>query len=77
MRIENIKTYSFNELNNKAKHRVIYWLDECPLDYEDEEGKVQYQYFIDLEELDIEEHCEANNYRFDETGRPIHHLISK
>ena len=35
-----VNAYEFNELNQKAKNEVIYWLDQDPLDCEteDEQG---------------------------------------
>ena len=76
-----VNAYEFNELNQKAKNEVIYWLDQDPLDYEteDDEGDIikEYQYFSDMEDIDIIEHCEANEYLFNKYGECIHHLEIK
>lgn len=75
--IYQIQGYNFKQLSEKAKQRVIRWLDECPLDYQDENGVLHYQYFSDGSESDIEEHCEINGYIFNIFGEPIHHVIEK
>ena len=76
-----VNAYEFNELNQKAKNEVIYWLDQDPIDYEteDDEGDIikEYQYFSDMEDIDIIEHCEANEYLFNKYGECIHHLEIK
>ena len=75
MKLVKIQAYTFDELDAKGKANVIYWLDECPLDYEDENGIMQYQYFSDADESDISDHCEINGYIFNQYGKPIHQLI--
>tara|TARA_A100001201_G_scaffold32785_5_gene35278 strand:+ start:1332 stop:1580 length:249 start_codon:yes stop_codon:yes gene_type:complete len=81
MKIIKVNAYEFNELNQKAKNEVVNWLDQHPLDYEteDEQGNIikEYQYFYDMEEIDIIEHCEMNEYLFNKYGEPIHHLEIK
>lgn len=76
-----INAYEYNELNSDAKREVVYWLDHNPIDYEneDEQGNtiIEYQYFSDMEDIDIIEHCEANEYLFNKYGEPIHHLEIK
>ena len=76
-----VNAYEYNELSTDAKTKVIHWLDELPLDYEteDENGniKTEYEYFSDMEEEDIHEHCEANEYLFTKYGDRIHHLELK
>ena len=67
-----INIYSFDELSVEAKENVVYWLDFNPLEYETERGEMEYQYFIDMEECDIKEHCDINGYEFLECGRPTH-----
>ena len=73
--IYQVQGFTFKELNNKAKLKVINWLDEFPIDYEDEEGQIHYRYFSELEEIDIEDHCDVNGYIFNTYGEPIHHII--
>ena len=73
-----IGAYKFEELDNKARFKVLIWLDEWPLDYEDENGETEWEYFTEIYNQDpdyVIEHCEANEYLFDEYGNAIHHLI--
>jgi hypothetical protein len=70
-----IRAYRFQELGEKAQHKAIQWLDELPLEYEDDDGNIQFQYFYELELEDIKDHCKLNNYLFDFYGNPIHHLL--
>jgi len=76
-----VNAYEYSELNQEAKHEVVYWLDETPLDYEteDEHGNTikEIEYFSDMEEQDIQEHCEINEYLFSSLGKPIHNLEIK
>lgn len=76
-----VNAYEYSELNTDAKREVVYWLDQFPLDYEteDEQGNtiIEYEYFSDMEDIDIIEHCEANEYLFDKFGKCIHHLEVK
>ena len=76
-----VNAYEYSELNQEAKHEVVHWLDEIPLDYEteDEQGNtiIEYEYFSDMEDIDIIEHCEINEYLFDKFGKCVHHLEVK
>ena len=78
-----INAYEFKELNQDAKHKVILWLDEFPLEYETEElneqGKpiLKNDYFSNWLEEEVQEHCEMNNYLFSKNGQCIHHLKTK
>jgi hypothetical protein len=63
-----IKIYSFEELSEEAKENVVYWLDFNPLEYETENGEFEYLYFIDMEEIEIQCHCDMNGYEFLEDG---------
>jgi len=76
-----VNAYEYSELNQEAKHEVVHWLDETPLDYEteDEHGNTikEIEYFSDMEEQDIQEHCEINEYLFSSLGKPIHNLEIK
>ena len=69
-----IQAYEYSDLNNTAKNRVINWLDEFPIDYEDENGNIRFRYFCDLSDNDILDHCSCNGYLFNKFGDPIHHL---
>ena len=76
MKLVKINAYDYQDLTDKAKNNVLYWLDEFPLEYELEDGSMAYEYFSDLtDENYIIDHCEMNSYVFDINGRPIHHLI--
>ena len=79
MKLIKINAYKFNELNNEAKSRVTHWLDEMPLYYEtqDKNGNIieKIQYFTDMHNSDICDHCEMNGYWFSENGEYIHHLF--
>jgi hypothetical protein len=63
-----INIYSFDELSVEAKENVVYWLDFNPIEYETESGEMECQYFIDMEESEIKEHCDMNGYEFLECG---------
>jgi len=80
MKIVKIKAYKFEELKDSAKYEVLTWLDKYPIDYEDEDGNTKCEYFSDIYHQDqeyIAEHCQSNEYLFDEYGNVIHHLIEK
>tara|TARA_R100001510_G_C7522388_1_gene117332 strand:+ start:230 stop:478 length:249 start_codon:yes stop_codon:yes gene_type:complete len=81
MKIIKVNAYEFKELNQKAKNEVINWLDKLPLEYEeeDQQGNIitKYEYFSEMTESDINEHCEMNEYLFNEYGKPIHNLEIK
>ena len=75
-----ITAYTIDELGEIGIYNALMWLDESPLDYEKEDGTIGYDYFFDLWYEDNEkeyviEHCEMNKYLFDDSGKPIHHLI--
>ena len=69
------------KVNAYSKDNVKIWLDELPFDYEDEDkqGNIikKLDYPSDWDEIDIQEHCEANEYLFDKYGKCIHHLEIK
>ena len=70
-----INAYQYEDLtSHNAKRKVIEWLDNYPMDYQDENGIKHYQYFSELKEEDIIDHCNMNNYQFDKYGNPIHQL---
>lgn len=72
-----IKAYKYEDLDHQSQWDALVWLDECPLDYEDENGETKWEYFTEMETQDVIEHCEANEYLFNRFGEPIHHLIEK
>jgi len=81
MEIIKIKAYQYNELNEKAKIEVKCWLNETPLDYEDEDenGRLiaKCEYLGDMRDIEIQEYCEDNGYLFSESGSCVHHLEIK
>lgn len=75
--IYQIEGYNFNQLSDKAKQRVICWIDYEPMEYQNDNGETIYRYFADSSENEVSEHCEINGYIFNVYGEPIHHLIEK
>ena len=63
-----IGIYKYNELSEDAKENVVYWLNKYPIEYETDEGVFQYQYYDELDDEDVSEHCEMNGYEFLEDG---------
>ena len=74
MQVLKIKAYHYNDLNEEGKTAVKHWLDEAPIEVENDAGEFEFRYFADMEDEDIQEHCEANDYLFTVYGRRIHHL---
>ena len=68
-----VHAYQYNELNDQAKLKVKFWLDEHPISYENNEQEFVSSWDEDV----ILDHCQANEYLFDEFGNPIHHLNIK
>jgi len=79
MKTYKINTYQFEELTDKAKEKVIYWMSTTfePLDYEKDDGTIGYEYWDNVDEEFIQETCEINEYIFTKYGDPIHHIINK
>jgi hypothetical protein len=76
MKTYKINTYQFEELTDKAKQNVLYWIAKTfdPLEYEKEDGTFGYQYWDDIDDEYVQDTCEANEYVFTYEGTPIHHL---
>ena len=78
MKIIQVKAFEYNELDEQSKISARHWLDEDPFEYEteDEEGNIvkELEYFSDMTDTDIDEHCQTNDYLFTKHGKPIHHL---
>jgi len=76
-----VNAYEYSELNTDAKKKVIQWLDEWPIENvnQDDEGNIEekIEYFSDMEDINIIEHCEINEYLFDKFGKCVHHLEVK
>jgi hypothetical protein len=67
--------FDFIELGDKAKNNVRRWLNEDPIEYDDDDGIVQADFVGDWKDADIDEFCRDNQYVFDVTGKPIHNII--
>ena len=70
-----IEAYKYEDLDQKSQFEVLAWLDEWPIEYEDENGETHLEYFADMTKEDVSELCEVNEYLFNKFGKPIHHLI--
>ena len=83
MKTIKVNAHEYQELNQDAKFKVKLWLDEVPFQFEtddlDEHGKpiLKTEYASEWDENIIIDHCQANEYLFDEFGNPIHHLNIK
>jgi hypothetical protein len=79
MKTYKINTYQFEELTDKAKQNVLYWIAKTfdPLEYEKEDGTFGYQYWDDIDDEYVQDTCEANEYVFTYEGTPIHYFINK
>jgi hypothetical protein len=80
MKVE-IDVYEYKDLNEDAKFKVKWWLDEYPTSYEceDKNGNIiiKYEYFSDAEDYEVQDHCEMNGYLFTIEGECMHHLIKE
>jgi hypothetical protein len=74
MKTITIEAYDYNDLLESSKASVRIWLDEVPIEVENDKGEFEFRYFADMTDIEIDEHCQANGYLFTESGRPIHHL---
>jgi hypothetical protein len=74
MKTITIEAYDYNDLLESSKASVRVWLDEVPIEVENDKGEFEFRYFSDMTDIEIDEHCQANGYLFTESGRPIHHL---
>jgi len=74
-----IEAFQYKELDTKGKNKVLRWLDDAPMEYEveNEDGMIvtEYQYFSEMDESDVQDHCQVNEYLFDKHGKPIHNLV--
>jgi hypothetical protein len=74
MKVLKIRAYDYEELNQEGKTAVKHWLDEFPIEVENDKGEFEFRYFTDMTDEDLQDHCESNGYLFTVYGRPIHHL---
>ena len=81
MRTLKIKTFRLDELEGQALNRALAWLDECPIETENNDGGITLQYFSDDwnegYKDDVLEHCEINDYLFAYDGTPVHRFIKE
>jgi hypothetical protein len=68
-----IEAYEYRELEPSAQAKVVYWLDQNPCECQNDQGEMEFRYFSDMNDEEIQEHCEMNGYLFDDEGRPVHH----
>ena len=74
MQVLKIRAYDYSELNQEGKTAAKHWLDEVPIEVENDKGEFEFRYFSDMTDIEIDEHCQSNDYLFTKYGRPIHHL---
>jgi hypothetical protein len=72
-----IEAYRFEELSSEAKGNFAYEMYDSPFDYEDNNGKLNCEYFIDWEEHFQIEFCDMNDYLFNNKGELINDLIKE
>lgn len=74
-----LPVYQINQLEDKALWNALTWLNENPLEYENEHGEMVPEPWDDIWYCDgvdfVTEHCEVNGYLFDINGNPVHHLV--
>ena len=76
-----VQAYQYSELDDDAKHNVKCWLDKDefessdPLAYQNDPKT--WEYYNGMDEKDIIDRCNANEYLFSIWGEPIHHLEKK
>ena len=75
MKTLEIKLYSFEELTKEAKQKAIdkaiEWLDSEPIEYENENGEIVYEYF-EHDESQAEQFIDVNDYLFFKNGTLAH-----
>lgn len=74
MKLLKVEAYEYQELEPNARSEVVYWLDQDPWEFQNDQGETLYRNCSDMTDEDIQEHCEMNGYLFDAEGRPVHHL---
>ena len=70
-----IEGFQYTELPTKAQRKVLEWLDEDPIPTTAHDGSTGWEYPSDWTTDEVQEHCMMNEYLFDRTGDPIHHLV--
>jgi len=79
MKIFKIETYKLDELEEQALNQALAWLDEFPIETENNDGTMYLDYLSDDwfngYKDDVMEFCEINDYLFAYDGTPIHRFI--
>lgn len=79
MELYKIETYRINELKGDSLRNALSWLDEAPIETENNDGTMYLDYLSDEwfngYEDEVTEHCEINDYLFTYDGTPIHRFI--
>ena len=70
-----IEAFEFRELDERAKSHIRDWLNDDPIEWEDDSGNMQYDYVGHWNEDEIQEHCHMNEYLFNKYGESIHDLV--
>lgn len=81
MRTFKIQTYRLDELEGQALGRALAWLDERPIETENDKGEITFEYLSDDwndgYKDGVLEHCEINDYLFAYDGTPVHRFIKE
>ena len=81
MKIFKIETYKLDELEEQALNKALAWLDEFPIETENNDGTMYLEYLSDDwfngYKDDVLEHCEINDYLFAYDGTPVHRFIKE
>jgi|TARA_R110000803_G_scaffold182504_2_gene244856 hypothetical protein len=81
MKLYKIETYCISELKGNELYNALTWLDEFPIETENNDGKMRLEYCSDHwnngYEDEVTEHCEINDYLFAYDGTPIHRFIKE
>ena len=79
MKIFKIETYKLDELEEQALNQALAWLDEFPIETENNDGTMYLEYLSDDwfngYKDEVMEFCEINDYLFAYDGTPIHRFI--
>ena len=79
MKIFKIETYKLDELEEQALNQALAWLDEFPIETENNDGTMYWDYLSDDwfngYKDDVMEFCEINDFLFAYDGTPIHRFI--
>tara|TARA_B100000900_G_scaffold396242_1_gene395349 strand:+ start:654 stop:914 length:261 start_codon:yes stop_codon:yes gene_type:complete len=79
MKIFKIETYKLDELEEQALNQALAWLDEFPIETENNDGTMYLDYLSDDwfngYKDDVMEFCEINDFLFAYDGTPIHRFI--